>query len=290
MQKAERDDEKEEINKMSMIYCPECGHEISSEAVACPSCGRPTGVGHVAPRPVVVAAAPRTDDGLPKWIFIPIAVLGGLLLLVLFLVFSRESGNEDDLSVNVNARRTTTVPSRDVTAARPTTTQSETQTVTVPGAQSDVSTVDPPKSNPTRGTVTIEARVSGRSGSPIAVRREKFYLLDKDLESILSESDIEPIEGQTLANSFGLSVLYPSRYGEINREALRAINDHIKYSGTTDEGGKLQMSGVEPDSYYLFGITKVGNGFALWSSPVSIIAGENNLNLSPQRLIEIAME
>lgn len=289
MQKRVQSNEKGEFTKMSMINCPECGHEVSSEAVACPNCGRPTSAGMAPPRPVVVAAAPRTDDGLPKWIFIPIAVLGGLLLLVLFLVFNRESGNEDELSVNVNARRSTNVPSRDVSTSRPTT-QSDSQTVTVPGAQSDVSTSEPPPSNPTRGTVTIEARVADRSGSPAAVKREKFYLLDKDLESILSESDIDPIEGQTLANSFGLSVLYPSRYGDINRNALRAINDHIKYSGTTDESGKLQMTGVEPDSYYLFGITKVGNGFALWSSPVSIIAGENNLNLSPQRLTEIAME
>lgn len=277
---------------MSLVNCPECGHEVSTNAVACPSCGRPLSAGIPAERPVVVAT-PRRDEGIPKWVFIPIAVLGGLLLLFLFLVMNRESGEENELAVNVNARRTT-VPSRDVSTSRPATqidsqtSGTETQSVTVPGSQSDVS--QPPTANPIRGTVTIEAKVAGRNGSPVAVRREKFYLLDKDVESILSDADIEPIDGQTLSNSFGLSVLYPSRYGNINRAALNAIQRHIKYSGTTDENGKVQLSGIEPDSYYLFGITKVGNGFAMWSAPVSIIAGDNNLNLSPQRLTEIEME
>ena len=34
---------------MSLIYCPECGSEISNNAIACPSCGRPIS----APEPVV---------------------------------------------------------------------------------------------------------------------------------------------------------------------------------------------------------------------------------------------
>jgi hypothetical protein len=121
------------------------------------------------------------------------------------------------------------------------------------------------------------------------VKNEKFYLLDKDLESILSEANLEPIEGQTLLNSFGLSVLYPERFGAFNRDALRAIKDHIKYAGTTDANGKAELGGIEPDSYYLFGITRSGRGFAIWSSPVSINAGQNALNLTPQRLTEMEM-
>jgi hypothetical protein len=48
------------------------------------------------------------------------------------------------------------------------------------------------------------------------------------------------------------------------------------------------MKDVKPDSYYLFGITKSRNGFAIWSSPVSIIGGENKLNLSPATLNEMS--
>jgi hypothetical protein len=88
-------------------------------------------------------------------------------------------------------------------------------------------------------------------------------------------------------NSFGLSVLYPDRYREFNRDALTAINRHIKYSTLTDGSGKALVKGIDPDQYYLFGVTRTGKGFAVWSSPVTIIGGENVLNLSPQRLTEI---
>jgi hypothetical protein len=84
--------------------------------------------------------------------------------------------------------------------------------------------------------------------------------------------------------------MYPDKYGEFHRDALRAIKDHIKYAGTTDGSGKAQLGGVEPNSYYLFGVTRSSRGFAVWSSPVSIIGGENLLNLSPMQLTEIQMD
>jgi hypothetical protein len=119
------------------------------------------------------------------------------------------------------------------------------------------------------------------------VGNEKFYLLDKDLEMILSEAGLESIEGQSLMNSLGMSVLYPEKYNDFHRAALNAINRHIKYSVQTDASGRAQIKDVKPDSYYLFGVTKTGKGFAVWSSPVAVNAGQNALNLSPQPLTEI---
>ena len=273
---------------MSLIYCPECGHEISTAAVACPSCGRPLSAKPVIERTAVVAPVERRD-GVPNWIFIPLGLIGALLLIVFFVVMSRNNEEpETNLNVNVSARRapvnasdstrtTTDVPSSTVTVPP----SSSGQTVTVPGSQADVS------APPTKGSVTIDAKIAGRTGSAQPVKNEKYYLLDKDLESILSEARLEPIEGQTLMNSLGLSVLYPDRYADFNRDALRAIRTHIKYSGTTDASGKAELGGVDPDSYYLFGVTRSGRGFAIWSSPVSITAGQNALNLTPQRLTEM---
>ena len=275
---------------MSLIYCPECGHEISAAAVACPNCGRP-----LSARPVVAAApvvAPvRRSDGVPNWIFIPLGIIGVLLVVVFFVVMSRNSEDANsNLSVNVSRRPTsstsnvdrtssTDIPSSTVTVP-PTT---DTQTVTVPGAQTDVS------APPSKGSVIIDAKIAGRTGTAQPVKNEKFYLLDKDLESILSEANLEPIEGQSLMNSLGLSVLYPDRFSEFNRDALRAIRTHIKYAGTTDAAGKAELGGIEPNSYYLFGVTRSGRGFAIWSSPVTINAGQNALNLTPQRLNEMEL-
>ncbi len=272
---------------MSMIYCPECGHEISNAAVACPNCGRPLSAARpVIERTAVVAPVERRD-GVPNWIFIPLGVIGAALLIVFFVVMSRNSEDANsNLAVNVSARRSAQDVNRTDTSSIPTTTvpstTTETQTVTVPGAQTDVTAAAPSK-----GSVVIDAKVASRTGSPQPVRNEKFYLLDKDLESILSEAGLEPIEGQTLMNSLGLSVLYPDRFDNFNRDALRAIRSHIKYAGTTDSSGKAQLGGIEPDNYYLFAVTKSGRGFAIWSSPVSINAGENALNLTPQRVTEM---
>ena len=200
------------------------------------------------------------------------------------------SRNSEDansnLAVNVTTRRPPTTVEPSSTDIPSTTTESvppptETQSITVPGSQTSVS------APPAKGSVTIDAKIANRSGSPQPVKNERFYLLDKDLETILSEAGLEPIEGQTLMNSLGLSVLYPGRFDAFNRDALRAIKSHIKYAGTTDASGKAELGGVEPNNYYLFGVTKSGRGFAIWSSPVSINAGENALNLSPQRVTEM---
>src|SRR5688572_20122229 len=264
---------------MSLMHCPECGHEISTAAVACPNCGRPiSAVPVVEQRPVVATA--KKSDGVPNWIFIPLGIIGAVLLIVFFVVMSRNSDDNSNLSVNVNSRR----PAGDLTRTNTDIPSSNfavnaTQNLTIPGSQTQVSE--------TKGTVVIDAKVATPRGTPQPVRNEKFYLLDKDLESILAEARLQPIEGQTLLNSLGLSVIYPERYGDFNRDALRAIRDHIKYSGTTDTSGRAQLGGIEPDSYHLFAITRSGRGFAIWSEPVSINPGENAFNLTPQRVTEM---
>jgi hypothetical protein len=278
---------------MSLIYCPECGHEISNAAIACPNCGRPT---NAAPPvdAVVVTPSPRKREGFPPWAIIPIGLAG--LAFVFFLIYAMSGRDESaDSNLNVNMRRASTRPADDRTSETQTTTipPSSTSVTTVPPSAPDVQTVTVPGSQTsvpagmTKGRVVIDAKVATRSGTPQAARAAKFYLLDKDLETILNDADLEPIEGQTLANSLGLSVLYPDRYGDFHRNALAAIRRHIKYSGTTDGSGRAQLANIEPDSYYLFGITRTGRGFALWSNPVSIQAGDNVLNLSPQQITEM---
>ena len=284
---------------MSLMNCPECGHEVSNEAVACPNCGRPFGV---QPTPVVhprvVVTEPATSD-FPKWIIIPVVVVGAILV---FLAFALMRDNEDETVRKVNVNVAVPQKSSDL---RETNTRissppnqvevpSSSTTITVPPATSAPVTVPPSSQTQTinvpsdKGLVYVDAKISTANGSVQSVKNEKFYLLDEDLETILSDANLEPIEGQSLKNSFGLAVLYPARYGDFQRNALNAIKKHIKYNATTDGSGKASMKDVKPDSYYLFGITKSRNGFALWSSPVNIIEGENKLNLSPATLTEIS--
>jgi hypothetical protein len=220
-----------------------------------------------------------------------------VILLFVMYTMLRESDEEANVNVNVNlaGRRSTSDPDRDVKNV--TVPPSDTQTVTVPGQTTTVpgqtttvpgtTTAPPVAPPPEKGTVVINARVAPARGAAQAARSAKFFLLDEDLESILNEARLEPVEGNSLTASLGLAVVYPDRYGDFYRAAMRAINSHVKYSGTTDGKGSANLTDVAPDQYYLFGITRVGQGFALWNAPVAVIAGQNVLNLSPQSVTEI---
>ncbi len=289
---------------MSLITCPECAHEVSAVAAACPNCGHPFAP-PVVQRKVVVTETPERDD-FPKWIFIPLGLLGVVLLFVLiaFMRNNDETADGRNINVSVNTQRPA---GGNLTADRTTTTVApESATVVVPPSSTMSvppmsGTTAPPTSSqnvpsvpgstitvPDKGTVTLEAKIATNSGGVQPVRAERFYLLDKDLESILNEANIEDETGQGVINAYGLAVVYPSRYADINKKAASAIAKHIVYRAQTDGSGKASMKDVKPDNYYLYGITKTGTGFAVWSSPVSINAGQNELNLSPARLTEIS--
>ncbi len=280
---------------MSLINCPECGHEVSTSALECPNCGRPLHRPPVAD--TVVTAVPVERSGFPNWAFIPLGILGALLLLVVFLMIGRNGDEEaNGVNINVSAKRTApgtgdTSDTRGRTGSQSVTVppSADTQVVTAPpSSQTSTTTIPGAGGAPSdRGTVVIDAKVTSRSGSPQAVKNEKFYLLDDDLESILHDAGLEPLEGQSLTNSLGLAVLYPDRYRDFYRDALKEINHHIKYSAQTDGSGKAQIGDIKPDTYYLFGVTRTGKGFAVWSSSVMVNAGQNALNLSPQPLTEM---
>lgn len=277
---------------MTLILCPECGHEVSTTAAACPNCARPLHAPPVVERKVIVAQPLDREGGFPTWALIPIGLLGIVLIFVAYIAFR---GGDDTantkLNVNVASKRpatdtrttsTSTVPSTSVPASAPVPPPS--QTTTVPGS----STAPPVAPAPDKGTVVLNAKATSASGSTQAVKGSRFYLLEEDVETVLRAARVEPIEGNTLAGSLGLAAVFPDRYGDFQRAAMRAIAAKAKYSGTTNGSGGANLAGVDPKGYYLFGIAKIGRGFALWNSPVSVIAGDNMLNLSPQSVTEVS--
>lgn len=289
---------------MSLIICPECGHEVSSAAAACTNCGHPF-VKPVVQRNVVVTETPRERDDFPKWIFIPLGIFGVVLLFILIAYMRNNNNDTQNINVRIASQPTNSLETRTAT----TTTESAPNQIVVPPAQSGqvvvppssapamppsqttVTSVAPPTSTtvPTdKGTVNLEAKIATPSGSTLPVKAERFYLLDKDLETILSEANITDDTGQGLSNAFGLSVVYPDKYGDTNKKSLAAIGKHSVYKTQTDSTGKAQMKDVKPDNYYLFGITKTKTGFAIWSSPVTIQAGDNSLVLPAAQMTQIS--
>lgn len=289
---------------MSLIYCPECSHEMSANAVACPNCGHPNAI--PAPvaveEPVVAAVVPPVTrrEGFPPWAFVPIGLLGLVLLVVAYMAFRT---NDDEGNTNIRISRTSNKSAEPVRETRTTVPATETHEVippsssgapvvsqpevveTRPSTQAPVITTPAPP--PDKATVSISASVASSRSGKQAVKNEKFYLLDRSLESILSEAGVEPIEGNDLAASLGLAVLNPGRYSEFRQKAMKAINKHIKYSGTTDGRGTANLANVVPKEYYLFAVTNAGRGYALWDQPVSIVAGSNMLELTPQTITEV---
>ena len=289
---------------MSLVICPECAHEVSSTAATCPNCGHPFVRTTAAPK-VIVRELPPEKEGFPTWAFIPLGILGVVILFVLF-VFMRNS-SENDAQKNLNVRVSAEAPTGYVNGTTTTTVRSEppptqiivppsttgSTTVVAPAPPSQTTITNVPASEtaaPDKSTVNIEAKVFGRTGTAQPVQKEIFYLLDKDLDSILSDANIQDDSGQGLVNAFGLSILYPDRYDDVRKKALAEIGKHSKYKATTDASGKAEMSDVKPDSYYLFAITKTANGFAIWKNSVTIQPGQNALVLEPVTPTQITQQ
>ncbi|MDQ3043117.1 MAG: hypothetical protein M3R11_12215 [Acidobacteriota bacterium] len=291
---------------MSLIICPECKHEVSSSAVACPNCAHPFARPVVQPR-VVVQEFVEEESGFPKWAFIPLGLLGVVLLFVLF-AFLRNG--DDEAQRNINISLAGQPPASNTTRGTTARTDSPPNQIVVPPSSQSGQIVVPPTTTtsvpsttttvpstetslpPDKGTVSLEAKVLGRnSTTPQPVRGTRFYLLKKDVESILSDADIEDETGQgSLVTALGLSLVYPDRYGDFNRKAMSAIGKNTAYNVTTDASGKANLKDVKPDNYYLFAVTKSGSGFVVWNSPVTIQAGQNSLVLPPASPTEISQE
>ncbi len=279
---------------MSLIYCPECGHEISTAAVACPSCGRPVSAATTQVPRVVIERQPKTDS-IPPWIIVPVILLGVLVLFGLIYIATAGDDPDSNLSVNANTRLDEAARSAqsrsNSSASDVSSTPPATMPVTnTPGADYPSRSQTVPATSgsvPQSGTVMIDAKVATRNGSTQAARNTRFYLLDKDIDSILSNAEVEPIEGQSLTNSLAIATADQARYAAFYQEAMSALREHIKYTGSTDGLGKAQLGSIKPDRYYLFGVARTGEGFAMWNSSVSVIAGENTMNLTPQQLIQM---
>lgn len=282
---------------MPLITCPDCGKDVSTSAEACPNCGHPFKIQPT--QNTVVTPTPTNDNSVPKWIVFPVIILGIILLFLLIYMLSggnKNAGNEN-VNVDVTTQRPDSIPTNTTQVETAPTVQESSESI--PPLTIDTPIDDNQQIIPTdtqtqvvenKGKVELEAKVADKNGKVTTVNNEKFYLLDKDLESILREANLQGIQNQNLVNSFGLSVLNPDQYKEFNQKALDAINDHIKYNALTSSGGKASLNDVEPKSYYLFGIHKVGNGFAIWNSPVNIKPGQNTLKIEPKRTTEINQE
>ncbi|MBC7795340.1 MAG: zinc ribbon domain-containing protein [Pyrinomonadaceae bacterium] len=297
---------------MSMINCPECGNECSALAPICPNCGHPFAPA-VVPTPVpqqprvVIREVPQSDNGgFKPWMLAPLIIVAAIIAFGVIL-FTRDNAETANNNANVRIQETrttrttvanndvvsTTIPStssgtttsRTVETSVPssssvTTTTLPPTTTTLPPTSSTSSTTSTTTSAPVRdkGVVAITATVENSSGTKQTVKKEKFYLLDEDLETILSKAGIER-EGSDYASTCGASLI-DSTMRDTLQKCNAAIKPHILYSTLSDSSGKASFKDVKPDDYHIYGVTKVGNSYAIWNTSINVNAGDNIINLN----------
>ena len=71
---------------MALMNCTECGKEVSNTAVACPNCGHPLSPPSLEERTVIRQVPPPVveRESFPRWIFVPLAILGVILIIFAF--------------------------------------------------------------------------------------------------------------------------------------------------------------------------------------------------------------
>ena len=299
---------------MSMIRCPECQNEISAQAAACPNCGYPLAVEPdtviITPTPPPVERPPvivrealvEEKSNFPAWALVPIALALVLVIFGLIWMMNRNDANANE-NANLRVASNTTINSRTTRIEQlPSTTNppsSSSSTVVVPPSTASVppssypNTVPPsaPTSLPAagsetvvanpptdKGNLTLTASVLTSKGIKQPVKAEKFYLLSKDLETILGEAGIEATEG-TYSSTLGAAIADPSRKEELQK-CLAAINPYIVSKTLSNSTGSASFKNVKPDNYYLFGVTKVGNSASVWNTNVTVNPGENTIALN----------
>lgn len=91
---------------MPLTKCSECGHEMSSDAAACPNCGKP-GIPRPNPTSTVYVADASPEQRSPSIAYIVLGILIGVIVLAVLIFFLRGVGKISN-STNTNAKASTT--------------------------------------------------------------------------------------------------------------------------------------------------------------------------------------
>jgi hypothetical protein len=155
------------------------------------------------------------------------------------------------------------------------------------------------------GSLSIEAALVFKSGDVKPVARTEFFLLNKDFDAILQESNFaselppnlkEPTSKISRIQAFSMFVRTTKEAERTQDDsaertkgldavelavakALTATRPHIVYTTTTDFQGKAQFTEVKAGEYYLFGYTKVGKTVVVWNLKTVVKSSQNSVTL-----------
>jgi len=142
---------------MSLMICPDCGHEVSTGATACPNCAHPFVLPNTPPpRTVIVDNTPDRESGFPTWAYLLFGILGVCLLFGVIFLVKQNNDDAANSTVGLDVRgKQSSNSSKEVT-------RTPTQTVSVPAA-TDSQTVSVPAPATTTSTTSIESSTTTNS-------------------------------------------------------------------------------------------------------------------------------
>lgn len=158
-----------------------------------------------------------------------------------------------------------------------------------------------------KGTLSVEAGLVFNSGDVKPVARVNFYLLNDNLEAILSKAGIEPHQtidpkasrgallgginapqkAVSFVESYAIWSSSPDLYDDKLQQSQEALKSHIIATMTTDFSGKGDFSQVKAGNYYLMGVGGTGKQAVLWNMPIEIKAGKQSVILDNKNASEI---
>lgn len=138
-----------------------------------------------------------------------------------------------------------------------------------------------------KSTLSFDTGIVFRTGDIKPVARTKFYLLDKDLVSILSGfSHRHPQTGITevVTSLMGIYISYCSsensnEWPDRNMRVWERLTPHVVQKVTTDFSGKATFKQIPPGKYYLIGCTSMMRSTIVWNLEVDLSSGNNDLTL-----------
>ena len=129
-------------------------------------------------------------------------------------------------------------------------------------------------------TLKFEAGLIYTVGGNQPVSRTTFYLLDKSVEQILSETGAAkktPSLSYLDNYAWALEFAALGRNSDLAIKGPSSIKSHIVYTSTTDFKGKGVFENVK--SYWIYCLTKTRKAHVIWNLPVEIKDGGNKVLL-----------
>jgi hypothetical protein len=147
--------------------------------------------------------------------------------------------------------------------------------------------VDPPKLNQPGSNLFFEAVVTALNGKSKEAFYTEFFILDRDLETILRKEGVKLDEFSNIntyselwARSRKNAFLFPGIQKTIRTALLNIVEKGEGRRVRTDVDGAAEIIGLEKGRYFVIGTASLGKVGVTWSVPISLKSGSNKISLT----------